>query len=103
MKTDELIGSALDWAVAKCEGYTPDKDIALTFSDSRAFRYSTNWSQGGPIIENEAIALHLSSVSEEWFATDGFDSATGDTPLIAAMRCYVKSQLGNEVDVPTFL
>jgi len=24
----------------------------------------------------------------------------GDTPLIAAMRCYVASKLGDEVDVP---
>jgi hypothetical protein len=27
-------------------------------------------------------------------------SAYGPTPLIAAMRCYVASKLGDEVDVP---
>jgi len=27
----------------------------------------------------------------------------GTTPLIAAMRCYVASKLGDEVDIPTEL
>ena len=26
--------------------------------------------------------------------------AEGKTPLIAAMRCYVESKLGSEVDIP---
>jgi hypothetical protein len=28
------------------------------------------------------------------------DKSYGPTPLVAAMRCYVASQLGDEVDVP---
>ena len=28
------------------------------------------------------------------------DCSHGTTPLIAAMRCYVKSKLGNEVEIP---
>lgn len=35
-------------------------------------------------------------------AHDGIavDDAEGPTPLIAAMRCYVASKLGDEVDIP---
>lgn len=70
--------------------------------------YSTDWSQGGPIIERERIRIvpfPPSRTKEGWWA--GFDYTTGasigcagPTPLIAAMRCYVASKLGDEVDVP---
>ena len=44
----------------------------------------------------------------EWHATMWWDDGEGQrevvmqaaTPLIAAMRCYVASKLGEEVDVP---
>lgn len=87
MKTFELRGSALDWAVAKCEGRT---DICLD--------YSTDWSQGGPIIEREGIDTYQSGV---WVAEIGGKHTTeGPTPLIAAMRCFVASRLGDEVNIP---
>jgi hypothetical protein len=40
---------------------------------------------------------------EEWFAYSSLSinmDFHGDTPLIAAMRCYVASKLGSLVDVP---
>jgi len=57
MKTSELIGPALDWAVIKCEvpGMS-DKTIILNVTKG-AISPSTNWAQGGPIIEREEIAL----------------------------------------------
>ena len=90
MKTSELTDTALDWAVRQCEGrqewkYTP----------------STDWSQGGPIIEREGISWHCGNKSS-WHAY-GYGSAenfNGPTPLIAAMRCYVSSKLGDEVEIP---
>jgi hypothetical protein len=89
IKTSELTGAAFNWAVCKCEGEQL----------SRYTKYSTDWAQGGPIIEREGIALHLWS-SEEWIGDMGDWEARGSTPLIAAMRCYVASKLGDEVEVP---
>ena len=52
MKTNELTGAALDWAVAQCE-YFP---VRYGFDDNCP-EYSTNWAQGGPIIEREKISV----------------------------------------------
>lgn len=95
MKTSELIGEALDWAVAQCE-YV---DVRYGFDDNCP-EYSTNWGQGGVIIEREGIQLaRLGDVWEAWVDADGV-FCQGPTPLIAAMRCYVASVMGDEVDVP---
>ena len=103
MKTNELTGAALDWAVAKCEGLlcfgyrTDGERFAVELSDGEVegFMPSTDWALGGAIIEREGIALIPSWTAER----PGF-SADGNTPLIAAMRCYVASKLGDEVEVP---
>jgi hypothetical protein len=107
IKTQDLIGLALDWAVAKCEGMEPFSDgISWIVDTGDVYEqlpdYSTDWSQGGPIIEREIIGLDYDGAIG-WEARD-FDSqqilAIGPTPLIAAMRCYVASKLGDEVEVP---
>ena len=119
MKTNELTGAALDWAVAKCEGATDfwfdtvvthwvkldGKDRALRYGWAQSYLPSTDWAQGGPIIEREKIALRPHDHElQHWSAEqplNGLSSfSTGPAPLIAAMRCYVASKLGNEVDVP---
>lgn len=115
MKTSELTGAALDWAVAKCEGWRmyvrSDGDVLLTDEhyhwELDHFNYSTDWSQGGPIIEREGGTLWLTN-GAGWGCKARYDFANyregvttyGPTPLIAAMRCYVASKLGDEVDVP---
>jgi hypothetical protein len=122
IKTQDLEGAALDWAVAKCEGYEDD-----CISDE--WKYSTNWAQGGPIIEREGISTFLCAGDlgeprSYWVATSEQQSwdwgygpyheqdeeksmqlykrgaHVGPTPLIAAMRCYVASKLGDEVEIP---
>jgi hypothetical protein len=112
LKANELTGAALDWAVAKCI-YEPD-DVVIC--DGRVFAYddatkgfnpATNWAQGGPIIEREGMALNMED-THEWRAAMWWDDEdskgdilmVGPTPLIAAMRCYVASKLGDEVEVP---
>lgn len=100
MKTAELTGTALDWAVAKCE-------VGAEFIgeiDDPHF-YSTDWAQGGAIIERELIdTLAVEGGTDGWQANkylpDEIVTAYGETPLIAAMRCYVASKLGDEVEVP---
>jgi len=109
MKTSEMTGAALDWAVAKCEllrgeVYTLaiDTDIDGTKRVNYGGMYpewSTDWSEGGAIIERERINLEpFSNINgEQWSADGEWDSPT---PLIAAMRCYVASKLGDEVEIP---
>jgi hypothetical protein len=68
---------------------------------------SSNWAQGGRIVERSKIGLWAYTLDEEgnenpgWYAEtfEGF-VADGPTPLIAAMRCYVASKLGEEVELP---
>ena len=95
MKTNELTGAALDWAVAKCEGVINGDALDTGFILEGGYVPSTDWAQGGPIIEREGIA-----VFGDWQATLGEETYNGPTPLIAAMRCYVASKLGDEVEIP---
>jgi hypothetical protein len=97
MKTSELTGAALDWAVAKCEV----GDAAEQAGDW--WKPSTDWAQGGPIIEREHIAVDWDGAA--WCASDNDNpiACYGPAPLIAAMRCYVASKLGDDVDVPDML
>ena len=103
MKTAELKYRAIDWAVAKCEGYeiVRMRGNEITFLDrtddgalnERQIGYSTDWSQGGPIIEREGLTI--THQQNQWAAqTDDDLFAFGPTPLIAAMRCYVASKQG---------
>ena len=125
IKTNQLTGAALDWVVAKCEGVTvlPKMRggcyVTLNKGETVLLCYSTDWAQGGPIIERERIELKC------WDGTWGVEEGTwvaevlhedrrygglmssegrGPTILLAAMRCYVASKLcdqfTNEVDVP---
>jgi len=108
VKTSDLSGGALDWAVAKCENQS---EHPLVYSRWRfdyvvngEHYYSTDWAQGGPIIEREAITVSEGSpvIGLEWMACDRSSSHIqhGPSYLIAAMRCYVASKLGDEVEIP---
>ena len=97
-KTSELTGAALDWAVAKCLG----TEHLFAGHEVGRLHYSTDWAQGGPIIERELITVQPVVHPTGWMArTQKCDSVwEGPTPLIAAMRCYVASKLGDEVEIP---
>lgn len=100
IKTSELTGAALDWAVAKCEGDISVVQFSPLASSKHYFAPSKKWAQGGPIIEREKIAIDYDH--DVWNAAKyglGW-YISGPTPLIAAMRCYVASKLGDEVDIP---
>lgn len=125
IKTNDLSGAALDWAVAKCEGgeWNTYPDASPTWywpktkaHAMRAPRYSSDWSQAGPIIEREKIGLREPTDAckpdgtvvihiNYWYARCTKENGervvqNGETPLIAAMRCYVSSKLGDDVEVP---
>ncbi len=92
MKTSELTGEALNWAVTKAIG---------DYSPAEVPKYSTDWAQGGPIIDRETIQLVPVSNPDYWIAMHpDSDRYRGPTPLVAAMRCYVASKLGDEVEIP---
>jgi hypothetical protein len=114
MKTPELTGAQLDWAVAKCEGLSVFMIGGRVFdpmtNDDCGTEYqpSDNWAQGGPIIERENVHLFQQTELEStWTASMARGNKVGwrfiqygPTPLIAAMRCYVASKLGDEVELP---
>ena len=118
MKTDELTGAALDWAVAKCEGLWFAEDMGLLVDGDGYYSPSSKWAQGGAIIEREKLGVWWAThyvdddgveYGNHWYAEPGctddnadkpYRVATGNTPLIAAMRCYVASKLGDEIELP---
>jgi len=102
IKTSDLTLLALNNAVHELA--YPDEPIK---EGCTAPPYSTDWSFGGPIIEREKIRLNCGDGT--WGVAEGVWEAAhprniyvsfGPTPLIAAMRCYVASKLGDEVDIP---
>ena len=151
MRTSELIGPALDWAVARCEDVVFDEierskggHVYLWLEreypdDCRPlYQPSTDWSLAGPIIEREDIVIL--GPSDDWgtdergycnnqrikvwaaviepgrqqawtflesespvYSYDTEEVITGPTPLIAAMRCYIASKLGDDIDIPAEL
>jgi hypothetical protein len=108
MKTCELSGHALDWAVAKAEGYIDNPDSWLYHSLStsiNSYYPSINWSLSGPIIDREKISVYPHPDNATWMvnlANIRF-CCDGPTPLVAAMRCFVSSKLGSEVRIPEVL
>ena len=121
MKTSDLTGAALDWAVARCEGKQVAKlsangvyvEVLAVDCDALLgrdfFSPSVSWAQGGPIMERIKGLIqktwldtsrpelqcecHIHNYEGDWIQF-------GPAPLIAAMRCYVASKLGDEVDIP---
>lgn len=119
VKISELIGAALDWAVAKCEGHESrcawmlEKDGYIAWQNyEQAWgnpipKYSTDGGVAIQIIEREGISVEFNKVPFKslWIAyklepSEEDEPQGGSTFLIAAMRCYVASKLGNTVEVP---
>jgi hypothetical protein len=117
-----LSGGALDWAVAKAEGL----DVALTppnygngtslvyiVGTEPLYRPSTDWAQGGLLIERHAITIAPYSVDSAgrptyWVAEPWGDCPLpigGATALIAACRAIViaKAKIGVDLKVPADL
>ncbi len=136
IRTQELIGPALDWAVAQSEGlplkldpmgfreHYPDSIEAgwwvwyganqglvvghrtLHRGRDQGYSPSTDWAQGGPIIEREELHWGFGGMRDGKRNCLGLKRGywqkptLGPTPLIATMRCYVIFKLGDEVEVP---
>ena len=116
IKTSELNGVALDWAVENTilldRVGNPEQRSAIATRNMRvrgeSCSYCLNWAHGGPIIDNikglqfkqwleskpeTCCEAHIHNYDGDWIQF-------GPTTLIAAMRCYVASKLGDEVEIP---
>lgn len=124
-KVSELSGALLDAAVAMADGrpfrieafHVSSADCGVVFiraepvcvADNGHFEPSLVWAIGGPIIERERIAVSHGSLMNpnfvEWHAVkqpvaNNVLTIRGPTCLVAAMRCYVISKLGEEIELP---
>jgi hypothetical protein len=122
MKVSELTGAQLDYWVAKAEGLNAviERKFPQRFAfnvgtapeccwvhgwkiaGEQLFAPSEDWAQGGPIIERKKIDIIFGE--NAWYVpqwchgdVDGL-IASGPTPLIAAMRAYVFSKFGDDVE-----
>lgn len=114
IKTSELTGRALAYTVAQIEGHESrcpwllEKEGWASWQSYELAwgnpipRYATNWEVGGPIIDREGIGTRPDTGLNWWVADikGGVYIDHGPTALIAAMRCFVASKLGDEVDIP---
>lgn len=116
IQVSKASGTVLDWLVSKCEALdcfftAPGNHLCVwkvcSLTGEReasvSYRPSTDWSQGGPIIEREGICADR-LLNGSWLASNRKKQdapwISGTTPLIAAMRCYVASKLGDIVKIP---
>ena len=125
IKVSEASGVVLNWLVATYEHTTKHHKYGTPCINPKTkrvyeteglrqigvnFAPTTDWAQGGPIIERGEIGLKRNapcSEGRQWEASPSITAkgaggrwGYGPTPLIAAMRCYVASKLGDEVEVP---
>ena len=126
MKVAELEGPRLDYWVGKAAGLqvrlecymnNPPRPIECWLVDGgmTPYRPSSDWAVGGLIIERVGIDLDVARYQSDidktphsWVArvevaTDDGESfkswyAEAKTPLLAAMRAYVMSKFGEEVE-----
>jgi hypothetical protein len=110
IKTKDLTGEALNWAVGVADGVEVKLENLLSADGFRVvtahgwtangYDPSDSWSLAGPIIEREG--MQIQTFMDKWLASipRPFVQQDGPTPLIAAMRCYVASKLGGTVDIP---
>ena len=119
VRVSNLVGAALDWAVAKVESVVTSwrhgrelvrvhdrGGITLIESIRSVYSPSTEWSQGGPLIDKHNGGLHyeahLSDAAFRYSSGPGRSGfwCYGPTALIAFCRGLVKAKLGDTVQVP---
>ena len=125
VKTSELSGRALGWAVASCFGHECDEDNNPIWFDEDGYMEDyepwRDWAQGGPLIEREGICISkryapvflpegaapvIECVAQYFIPPHSaleVHRSYGPTPLVAAMRCFLAAQVGDTIEVPDAL
>lgn len=111
VKVAEATELQINWLVAKCEWVQWTFETATVDEIIQDCHYCTDWEQGGPIKEREKIGTNW--VVSNYLNLDGCWSAHipqrngriiyAQTELVAAMRCYLISKLGETAEVPSEL
>lgn len=128
VKTSELIGPALDWAVAKAIGYQvvevpPDfhgnnagevlapagliesgyrwPNVGRVHPAAFCKNWSVDWEHGGPLFDLYCSALNKSESG--WWALAGKRIGEGETAMVAICRAIVATKFGEVAQVPAEL
>lgn len=112
IKTDNLVGDALDWAVELARGTHWSSNDYFCYKNPDYFdknpewRYSREWSIAGPLLSEAKISRTIDD-SGLWIAYFAYNygdekqhMACNRDELTAGLKCYVKLRLGNEIDIP---
>lgn len=112
VNVSDLIGPALDWAVAKAECAPvelPASDV-VWHKYAGAYSPSTDWAQGGPLVDKYKPDLQTTAQGEfaaylnnDTACSDPLIFQSGPTYLVALCRVVVAAKLGDVVSVPVEL
>lgn len=117
VKIEKLTESQVNYAVAVILGYSPTVTVlkgvqTVWINGHHKAAFTSDWGQAGPILERYAITAqrghdcYVANTNKYWWAeedggTEYYEAYSAEGPyLIAAMRCYVASKLGDEVEIP---
>lgn len=114
VKTAELTGAALDWAVAVAdEEEHPQVYSGVIYvngpkKNALAMEYcpSTNWAQGGPLRDKYDVGIEPGvpdGLPYAYVPGRDLDGSHGETALIALCRAIVAAKMGDVVEVPVEL
>ncbi|MDX7989165.1 DUF2591 domain-containing protein [Xenorhabdus sp. 12] len=109
LKTSELTGRALDYAVAKAQGLNVinfgGAIIHREADGDQLYKPTDYWHLCGQLIDTFGMELTNELVNDVWiyYATCPHlmgEYQHGDTPRIAICHAVVAAELGNEVEIP---
>ena len=109
IKTIELEGAALDWAVWEAISHLPPEKSLAPGCDvnSKDFFWnpSSNWFQLGPLAEKYVLTINNAGASgfskhALWHVAVFDKRAHGPTISVAICRAIVFAKIGDTVDVP---
>lgn len=117
VKTSDLRGAALDWAVAAARDLSFGLSCGQIYLPNssgdfvREYSPSSNWAHGGPLIDSFKVDIYWheryggggpmfeAHCGTEFVLADRPDTV-GETALIAICRAIVLAKLGDEVEIP---
>lgn len=115
VKTAELVGQALDWAVGQTEEFKVgiaklSGSLWVRIEEQPRYGHhykpSTDWAQGGPLRDKYDVGIEpgvADGLCYAYVPGRELDGSFGETALIALCRAIVAAKLGDVVQVPAEL